>query len=95
MIDKVSLVFLTKLQHLSLGFVLNFEELQVDGRITVMITAVCLSIGYTTYIYIFGIPVYLVYLSTTFVWSQDYFMMRQHECDELQTPNFKNHSIRI
>ena len=31
MIDKVSLVFLTKLQHLSLGFVLNFEELQVDG----------------------------------------------------------------
>ena len=50
-----------------------------------------ISLRIIIYIYL----VYLVYLSTMFVWSQGYFMMRQHECHTLQTPNFKNYSICI
>ena len=87
--------FPTNLQTLSLGFVQNVQELQVNGS-NCCTTSLCLSFGYHyVYFIIYIYLVYLVYLSTMFVWSQGYFMMPQHECHTLQTPNFKNSSIRI
>lgn len=94
-INKVSLVFLQTSKPSALALCKMFKSYKWTEA-NRCITSLCLSVGYHyVYFIIYIYLVYLVYLSTMFVWSQGYFMMRQHECHTLQTPNFKNSSIRI
>lgn len=96
-IDKVSLVFLQTSTPSALALCTMFKSYKWTEAITVLHRCVYpwISLRIFHYLHLFTYLVYLVYLSTMFVWSQGYFMMRQHECHTLQTPNFKNYSIRI